>query len=272
MAIKKDDKGKRWVEMEFIAPGTPEQIWQAMATGEGNATWFTRASIEERVGGELRFEFAPGVSSSGEVTAWEPPHRFGYVERNWNGEAPPVATEITITSRAGGRCVVRMVHSLFSATDDWDDQMEGFENGWPAFFEILKIYLECFAGMQGAAFMAMASATGDALATWTRLTTALGLAGANVGERRSTPAHPQRLSGVVERVHQDPRQRWVMLRLDEPVPGVASIGIYDSGKGINVSTSLYFYGADAAATAESSAQLWSTWLDAAFPSSGAVTG
>ena len=27
MALKKDD-GRRWVEMEFVTPGTPEQIWQ----------------------------------------------------------------------------------------------------------------------------------------------------------------------------------------------------------------------------------------------------
>ncbi|ESZ18472.1 hypothetical protein X737_18045 [Mesorhizobium sp. L48C026A00] len=33
MPIKKDETGKRWVEMEFI---TPEQVWRAIATGPGN--------------------------------------------------------------------------------------------------------------------------------------------------------------------------------------------------------------------------------------------
>ena len=50
MPIKKDGSGKRWVEMEFLAPGTPEEVWQAMATGPGNAAWFTRATVDERVG------------------------------------------------------------------------------------------------------------------------------------------------------------------------------------------------------------------------------
>jgi uncharacterized protein YndB with AHSA1/START domain len=142
MPIKKDGTGKRWVEMEFVAEATPEQVWQAMATGPGNTAWFTKTTIEERVGGEIRFDFGAMGSSKGEVTNWEPPRRFGYIEREWSEGAPPVATEITITPHAGGTCVVRMVHSLFTSSDDWDDQMEGFENGWPAFFEVLRTYLK----------------------------------------------------------------------------------------------------------------------------------
>ncbi|RWQ41889.1 MAG: SRPBCC domain-containing protein, partial [Mesorhizobium sp.] len=40
MPIKKDETGKRWVEMEFITPCTPEQVWRAIATGPGNTAWF----------------------------------------------------------------------------------------------------------------------------------------------------------------------------------------------------------------------------------------
>ena len=113
MPIKTDDTGKRWVEMELIVPGTPEQVWQAMATGPGNSAWFTKTRIDGRVGGAVDFDFGPNGASTGEVTIWEPPFRFGYVEREWSDGAPPVATEIIVTSRSGGRCVVRMVHSLF---------------------------------------------------------------------------------------------------------------------------------------------------------------
>lgn len=118
MPIKKDGTGKRWVEMELLVPGTPKQVWQAMATGRGYAAWFIEAEIEPRVGGAVRFDFGGGVYTSGEVTEWEPPHKVGYVERDWQSGAPPVATEITITSRSGDRCLVRMVHSLFTTSDD----------------------------------------------------------------------------------------------------------------------------------------------------------
>jgi uncharacterized protein YndB with AHSA1/START domain len=264
MPIKKDGSGKRWVEMEVIVPGNPEQVWQAMATGAGNTAWFTRAEIEERVGGVLRFDFGPMGSSSGEVTAWEPPHRFGYVEREWMEGAPPVATEITITSRAGDKCVVRMVHSLFASSDDWDDQMEGFEGGWPGFFEVLRIYLPYFAGRKAASFQAMASIEGDQLATWKRFVEALDLVGPNVGEQRTTPQQPQRLSGVVEHVLQNGKLRVILMRLDTPGPGVAMIGGFGAGERVNLSMSIYFYGDDAAALAAASADKWRAWLGETF--------
>jgi hypothetical protein len=264
MPIKKDGTGKRWVEMEFLAPGTPEELWQAMATGPGNAAWFTRATIEERVGGALRFHFGADISTSGEVTVWEPPHRFGYVEKEWNGDAPPVATEITIASRGGsGQCVVRMVHSLFASTDDWDDQLESFEGGWPGFFEILRLYLRHFKGRKAASFQVMAKAEGDQRAAWSSLTEGLGLAGANVGDHRQMAATPDTPSVSVEHVHQDGRNRFIIFHGDEPAC-IAFAGTCGMGEEVNVSISLFFYGDDAAAKAEASEGKWREWLTTRF--------
>ena len=260
MPIKKDDTGKRWVEMEFITPGTPEQVWQAMATGPGNAAWFAKATIDERVGGTLRFDLGPGVSSSGEVTAWDPPRRFGYVERDWSPGAPPLATEITITGRSGDRCVVRMVHSLFSSSDEWDDQMEGFESAWPLFFEVLRIYLAHFPGRKGAAFQAMVNVEGDPLAIWKHLMDALNLAGANAGEHRATSAGPEPLSGVIERTLQDAKHRVIMMRIEVPGPGIAMVAMFDAGGQLNASTSFYFYGDHAETLAAASEPKWQDWL------------
>lgn len=268
MPIKKDGKGNRWVEMEFVTPGTPEQVWEAMATGPGNAAWFTKATIEERVGGAFRLDFGPGATSSGEVTGWDPPRRFGYVERDWSEGAPPVATEITITSRSGDRCVVRMVHSLFSTSDDWDDQMEGFESGWPGFFDVLRIYLSHFAGLTAASFIAQATIEGDQLAIWKRLKDDLGFAGADVGEALTTGTKPERLSGVVESVRQDTRQRAILMRLDAPAPGVALIGTYATGRTVTVSMCLFFYGDDAQSVAAASEQTWRDWLGETFAAAG----
>lgn len=262
MPIKKDDTGKRWVEMEFITPGTPDQVWQAMATGPGNSAWFTSATVEERAGGEIVFDFGAHGTQKAEVTTWEPPHRFGYVERDWSKGAPPVATEITITARSGDRCVVRMVHSLFSSEDDWDDQMEGFEQGWPGFFEVLRLYLAHFAGQPAASFMAMASVEGDDLAVWKGYLQDLGLAGADVGESRSMPAHPEALAGVIERVEQGRQIRYVLMRLDAPSAGVAIAGTYRAGPRVNVSMTVYYYGEHADAHARASERRWREWLSA----------
>ena len=264
MPLKKDGTGRRWVEMELVVPGTPEQVWQAMATGPGTTAWFTRATIDERVGGTVRFDFGPNGSSTGEVTTWEPPLRFGYVERDWSEGAPPVATEITVTGRSGGRCVVRMVHSLFASTDDWDDQLESFENGWPAFFEVLRLYLAHFAGeRRTASFFVMAPMDVPLGVGWKRLTDALGLAAANVGDEKTVPASSQDLTGIVERIQQDTKQRYLMLRLNAPTSGVALIGAYGTDKATNASMAVYLYGDDAARQAAAAEPKWRDWLGAA---------
>ncbi len=261
MPVKKDDSGNRRVEMEFLATATPEQIWDAMATGPGNATWFTRATIEPRVGGKLMFHFGPEGSTSGEVTAWEPPRRLAYVEREWLEGAPPVATEITITPRSGGQCVIRMVHSLFASTDDWDDQLESFENGWPGYFEVLRIYLRHFAGMEAVSTMAMTLVEGEMLNAWRRFLHAAGLTDAHAGEHRVLTSAPQPLGGVIERIHQDAGQRYIVMRLDQPTAGVAIVGAYSrDGKG-RISMTRFLYGPELVTSAALEEDRWSKWLN-----------
>lgn len=275
MTIRKDETGRRWVEMDVLVPGTPEQVWHAIATGAGNAAWFVKGDIEPKVGGEFRLDFGQGTATTGQVTQWEPPHAFGYVEREWAPNAPPVATEITITARANNTCVVRMVHSLFTSTDDWNDQVEGFESGWPGFFAVLRVYLEHFADENAASFIAMTPTPADALSTWLRLLDALALSGANVGERRTASSGPESWSGIVEHVYQDAQQRYVLLHLDAPSPGVALIGVSDSNlaatSGTNVSVCRYFYGDDATVRATESEVSWRAWLARTFETQS-VTG
>lgn len=261
MPIKKDETGKRWVEMELLVPGTPEQVWQAMATGPGYAAWFTKAEIEEKVGGSLRFLFGPEMESSGQVTFWEPPHKFGYVEYGWSEGAPPVATEITITSRSGDKCVVRMVHSLFSASDDWDNELEGFEGGWPAFFEVLRLYLAQFAGKKAASASAMVmSIQQDAPTVWTRLTNAFGFGGGNAGEQVIMSSGPEPINGVIENIRQDAVTRFILLRVDKPAPGIFYFGTHALDKGTHASMSFYFYGDDAAEKAAAIEPVWREWF------------
>ncbi len=259
MPLKRDDSGRRWVEMEFLVPGTPEEVWRAIATGPGMTAWFTPTEVDERVGGAISFDFGMGTSS-GTVTEWDPPRRFGYEEYGWSGEAPPVATEVIVTSHSGDRCVVRMVHSLFTSKDDWDDELEGFETGWPGFFEVLRVYLTNFAGKPAAIVHAMLQDSGPQNEMWATLTTALSLAGANVGERRETSSTAPRLAGVVERVHQDPVSRDLMIRLDEPTEGIAVVGTCQMGDAASGMVTVFFYGDDATETAAGEQTKWKKWL------------
>jgi hypothetical protein len=58
------------------------------------------------------------------VTAWDPPRRFAAEANGWVPGSPPIADEWSVEARGGGICVVRVVHSLFASTDDWDNQLE----------------------------------------------------------------------------------------------------------------------------------------------------
>jgi hypothetical protein len=62
--------------------------------------------------------------------------------------------------------VVRVVHSLFTSSDQWDDQLEGFESGWPGFFRILRLYLAHFRGLPCTSFRIMGSVPETESVTW----------------------------------------------------------------------------------------------------------
>lgn len=264
MPLKKDAAGNRYVEMELELPGTPEQIWQAVATGPGNTAWFTETSLDEHEGGKITFFFMPGVTSSGTVTAWQPPHRFAYEEAGWSGEAPPVATEITITAHSGGTCTMRMVHSLFTDRADWDDELASFEKGWPSFFRILRLYLQHGAGMRPAASQIHGNHAGSVEGAWAKLAGALSLESAKAGDvltiRASNAGH---LTGTVEYITQQHHE--VLLRLSEPSAGAAMFGCQDYGSRVHVAINLRFYGDDAGSKLQHETRAWEAWMAANFP-------
>jgi hypothetical protein len=50
MSVKKEASGRRSVQVEVEVPGTPEEVWQAIATGPGISSWFVPAEFEVREG------------------------------------------------------------------------------------------------------------------------------------------------------------------------------------------------------------------------------
>ena len=174
----KEASGRRSVQVEVEVPGTPEEVWQAIATGPGVSSWFVPTKIDERVSGAVTAHFGPGMDSTATVTVWEPPQRFAAESPDLGPNAPTLATEWTVEARSGGTCLVRVVHSLFASTDDWDDQIESIESGWPAFFRILRLYLTHFRGERCSTFQVMGVAPEPVSEAWDALTGSLGLGGA----------------------------------------------------------------------------------------------
>jgi len=165
MPVKKEPSGRRSVQVEVEVPGTPEEVWRAIGTGAGISSWFVPTKLDERVGGKLTCTFAPGMESSATITAWNPPH-YSAAEGPLGPNAPTLATEWFVEARSGGTCIVRVVHSLFASTDDWDKQLEDSESGWPAFFHTLRLVLTHFRGQQFAAIHELSMPPGPQSQLW----------------------------------------------------------------------------------------------------------
>jgi uncharacterized protein YndB with AHSA1/START domain len=265
MSVKKEASGRRSIQVEVEVPGTPEEVWQAIATGPGISAWFCPAEFEEVDGKPVaaKLNFGPGMESRSVVTVWDPPRMITREADGWAPGSPPIATEFTVEARAGGVCVVRVVNSLFASTDDWDKQLDGAESGWPGAFRILRIYLTHFRGLRSAFMQTMAPVAGTAAEAWARLTAALGLNGVGAGQRWAAPAGVPALGGVVEHITQSPFG--ALLRLDKPGPGIAALFIITFGNSVMATFSFYLYGDQAAGTVARETPLWQAWIQDRFP-------
>lgn len=263
MSVKTEASGRRSVQVEVEVPGTPEDVWQAIATGPGISSWFVPATFAHSDGRpvSVTMNFGPGMLVTSAVTAWEPPRIFAAQGEGWDG-SPPIATAWSVVARAGGGRIVRVVHSLLASTNDWDSQLEATESGWPGFFRTLRIYLTHFRGQCASMMQFMAPVAAPEEQAWEMLTTALGLQGLRVGQTWTTPEGVPSHGGVLEYLARNPYD--ALLLLDQPVPGVAALGLFNSGGPTMVALSFYLYGDQAAASAAVETPLWQAWMQARF--------
>ena len=68
MPVTKDASGRRWIQVEAEVPGTPEQVWKAIATGPGISAWFVPSKVEEREGVFSRY--LPYAIAFNEADRW----------------------------------------------------------------------------------------------------------------------------------------------------------------------------------------------------------
>lgn len=262
MSVRKDADGRRWVQVEVEVPGTPEQVWQAIATGPGVSSWFV--PTEKREDGTVVSHFGPGMDAVATETAWDPPRRFA-AEGEMGPGAPKMATEWIMEAGTNGTCVVRVVHSLFSDKDDWDGQLESIEGGWPDYFENLRLYLTHFSGQPCAPFQFVSMSMRPVSEVWDGVTHSLGLTGAKVGEHRQSSDEAPQLAGVVERTGSAGHPWALLLRLEQPAPGFVHLFAMSMGGPTFLVLRFYLFGQDASAVEAEQEPRWQAWLNEHFP-------
>ena len=249
---------ERRLEFEVEVPGSPEEVWRAIATGPGISSWYVPHTVEERAGGAASASFGPGpeMQVAGRVAAWEPPHRIVFD----GGEGVDgLAFEWLVEGRDGGTCVVRLINTGFGSGAEWDGQYDAMHEGWQLFLTNLRLHRTHFPGQWATSMLPMAVWTSDRVEAWQRLTDRLGIPAAPaVGSRiQVTAPDAPPLAGTV--LEAAPWRLAVLL--EEPAPGTAFLAAESYGEATGVSIWSYLYGPDAGALAAELDPRWRTWLD-----------
>jgi uncharacterized protein YndB with AHSA1/START domain len=207
------------LEFEIEVPGTPEQVWHALATATGISAWFLPTDSDERVGGRLVTHMGPGADMPADITGWDPPRRFAYEEDiaslSGHDEASvtPLATEFLVEARSGGTCVVRVVSSAFGVGADWEREfVDDMASGWLPFFEQLRVYLSHFPGQRATTFTVERLVPGEHAEIQAAVRTQLGAP--VVGDTVQLDG----TTAVVEQL-----EPILLVRLEEPVPGMLRV-------------------------------------------------
>ncbi len=160
---------------EVALDASPEQVWEAIATGPGITSWFMPHEVEPREGGVIRVTVGDYTQES-TVTAWDPPRRFA-VRSQQADDGSVHAFEYLIEGRAGGSTVLRFTHSGILG-EDWEAEHDGLSQGWDMYLHTLAQYLRYFPGRTATFVAAEGPRPSGQEETWTALKRGLGLTGA----------------------------------------------------------------------------------------------
>ncbi|MBF9132793.1 SRPBCC domain-containing protein [Plantactinospora sp. S1510] len=177
---------------------TPEQVWEAIATGPGIDSWFMgHTEVTPGEGSRGSFSMA-GYTEQTTVTGWEPAKRFAF-RSDPGPDGTFMAMEYLIEGRDQGSTVLRLVQSGVLG-DNWETEYEAMQAGWTMYLSTLAAYLTHFPGRSGAPVAAFRPGAGDPDQVWAAVTSAFGISG-TLAEGTSARLHVDGLppiDGVVD--------------------------------------------------------------------------
>ncbi|BBA95459.1 hypothetical protein RVR_322 [Actinacidiphila reveromycinica] len=134
------------VRREQDLPATPEQVWDAVATGAGNLGWLYPMDIEPRVGGKA-------TRGDATVLAWEPPRHLALRATQDGGFSNTLGYHVEPAGSGASR--LRMgIHWVHTGVVDeawaWDAKTDAAEKHVDFYQHGLAEYLRHFAGRPAA--------------------------------------------------------------------------------------------------------------------------
>jgi uncharacterized protein YndB with AHSA1/START domain len=246
------------IKREMDAEASPEQIWDAIATGPGQDSWFMgHSEIEPREGGTARWSIGD-FTMTGTVTAWEPPRHFA----NRSPEGPDGTFhqfDYQIEARGPRETAIRYVHSGALGQPDWEAEYEAMSRGDPMYLQKLVEYVTFFSGRYGVPVNAFGPSVPDGDRAMDTFRHALGLSDDAVtgDQARLTPEGFDPIDGVVDYVSSEflgVRTQDALYRFIHAFEGTAMVGHH-----------LFASGVDQTAAEEA----WRAWLERTFAAADA---
>ena len=140
---------EKTVDQSIDIDATIEDVWQALATGEGIARWFApHAAVTPGEGGSVSIGWDPKEMWTTPITVWEPLRRIQTASEmpGKDGRVVRLAVDYYLEVH-GGRVRVRLVQSGFGSDGSWDEYIDGLDAGWAYFLFNLRFSLERHRGV-----------------------------------------------------------------------------------------------------------------------------
>ena len=185
-------------EDELTVDASPDEVWEAIATGPGMNAWFMgHTTVTGGEGGAIRVDMGQ-FTQDFTITGWQPGRRLAYTS-DPRPDGSFLALEWLIEGRSG-TTILRSVGSGFIGSDDWQDEYDSLRQGGRRYLLNVGQYLTFFRGRAATPVNAGWPQAGPRQDVLRTLTHGLGLVGLpRVGDavRLDPPGLPA-IDGVVD--------------------------------------------------------------------------
>lgn len=164
-------------EFEVLIDAPIEDVWAAIAEGEGIAQWFVEQAELDEENKTYRLQWSADMVSEGTIDLFDRPHCLRLIAKPWSEQMTklqhPLVEEYRLEPR-DGRTLLRLVNSGIPASEDWDEFYDGTARGWPLFLAALKHFVEKHRGGRRTRVVCKPPVTQAFSEAWTTLVNALG--------------------------------------------------------------------------------------------------
>lgn len=168
------DATLRAVETEITIEAPVDAVWRALTEADEMERWFPlEARVEPGTDGRVFMSWKNEIEFTSPITAWDEHRRFAYAWEVENAPGPMVAD--FHLEAAGGKTVLRLVHSGFPSEHSWDGFYHGVRTGWAFELRSLRHYLERHVGAPRRAVYVRRRIAAPLAAVWSGLVSAKGI-------------------------------------------------------------------------------------------------